>query len=80
MKLPRDLGGTELAKALGRIGYRIVRQSGSHLRLTTDLPPVHHVTIPAHSSLKIGTLAAILGDVADHLKIDRDELLKRLFD
>lgn len=80
MKLPRDLGGTELAKALGRVGYRIVRQSGSHLRLTTDLAPVHHVTIPAHSSLKIGTLAAILGDVADHLKIDREELLKRLFD
>jgi len=27
----------------------------------------------------VGTLAAILGDVATHLKIDRDELLRRLF-
>jgi predicted RNA binding protein YcfA (HicA-like mRNA interferase family) len=79
VKLPRDLGGTQLAKALGRVGYRIVRQSGSHLRLTADLSPVHHVTIPAHDSLKVGTLSAILGDVADHLKIDREELLKRLF-
>jgi predicted RNA binding protein YcfA (HicA-like mRNA interferase family) len=79
MKLPRDLSGIELAKALGRVGYRIVRQSGSHLRLATDLSPVHHVTIPAHSSLKVGTLAAILGDVAGHLKTDREELLKRLF-
>lgn len=79
MKLPRDLAGAELAKALGRVGYRVVRQSGSHLRLTTDLPTPHHLTIPAHSSLKIGTLAAILGDVSAHLKIDREELLKRLF-
>lgn len=79
MKLPRDIGGAELAKALGRIGYRVVRQSGSHLRLTTDTPTAHHVTVPGHSSLKIGTLAAILSDVADHLKIDREELLKRLF-
>ena len=79
MKLPRDLSGHELVKALGRAGYRIVRQSGSHLRLTADSPPAHHVTIPAHSPLKLGTLAAILGDVAGHLKIDRDELLKRLF-
>lgn len=79
MKLPRDLSGNELAKALGRVGYRIVRQSESHLRLTADSSPVHHVTIPAHSPLKVGTLAAILGDVAAHLRIDRDELLKRLF-
>jgi predicted RNA binding protein YcfA (HicA-like mRNA interferase family) len=80
MKLPRDLGGDELAKALRRVGYRVVRQSGSHLRLTADLPTTHHITIPAHSSLKIGTLAAILGDVSSHLKIEREELLRRLFD
>ena len=72
MKLPRDLSGSDLAKALGRVGYRMVRQSGSHLRLTTaESSRAHHVTIPAHSPLKIGTLAAILADVAGHLKIDR---------
>jgi hypothetical protein len=38
------------------------------------------VTIPAHDPLKIGTLAAILSDVASHLKLDRDALVKRLFD
>jgi predicted RNA binding protein YcfA (HicA-like mRNA interferase family) len=32
----RDLGDADLAKELGRVGYRIVRQSGSHLRLTTE--------------------------------------------
>ncbi|MDP1840192.1 MAG: type II toxin-antitoxin system HicA family toxin [Reyranella sp.] len=80
MKLPRDLSGSVLAKALGRVGYRVVRQSGSHVRLTHDGLEQHHVTVPAHDPLKIGTLAAILTDVAAHLKIDRDELATRLFD
>jgi hypothetical protein len=40
---------------------------------------VHHITTPAHDPLKVGTLAAILGDVATHTKIDREELLRRLF-
>ena len=80
MKLPRDLSGSVLAKALGRVGYRVVRQSGSHVRLTRDGSEQHHVTIPAHDPLKIGTLAAILTEIASHLKVDRDELLKRLFE
>jgi predicted RNA binding protein YcfA (HicA-like mRNA interferase family) len=78
-KLPRDLSGAELAKALGRVGYRVTRQTGSHIRLTAVQPAQHHVTIPAHDPLKLGTLAAILGDVAQHLQLDRDELLERLF-
>ena len=36
--------------------------------------------LPAHHPLKVRTLAALFGDVATHLKIDRDELLRRLFD
>ncbi len=77
-RLPRDLTGAELVKALGKLGYRVTRQAGSHVRLTTDQPSQHHVTIPAHDPLKLGTLSAILSDVAGHLQIDRDELLKRL--
>ena len=79
MKLPRDLTGAELAKALGKVGYRVTRQTGSHLRLTADAPTQHHVTIPAHDPLKLGTLAAILGQVAEHLTMDRDTLMQRLF-
>jgi predicted RNA binding protein YcfA (HicA-like mRNA interferase family) len=33
VKLPRDLSGDELARALRRYGYQITRQSGSHMRL-----------------------------------------------
>jgi predicted RNA binding protein YcfA (HicA-like mRNA interferase family) len=80
MKLPRDLSGTELAKALQKVGYRTTRQTGSHLRLTADTPTQHHITIPAHDPLKVGTLAAILDEVAVHLKLSREELLHRLFD
>ena len=80
MKLPRDLSGVELARTLERIGYRVTRQTGSHLRLSTDSPSQHHITIPAHDPLKVGTLAAILADVAAHLKLDRGEFLRRLFE
>jgi predicted RNA binding protein YcfA (HicA-like mRNA interferase family) len=79
MKLPRDLSGADLAKALARVGYRVTRQSGSHIRLTTSSPSQHHVTVPAHDPLKIGTLAGILSDVADHLKVSREDLLQKLF-
>ena len=79
MKLPRDLGGTEVAKALARYGYQVTRQTGSHLRLTTQLGGEHHVTIPAHSALRLGTLSAILNEVAQHLKRDRSELIQELW-
>ena len=36
MKLPRDLSGDNLAKALCKLGYQVTRQTGSHLRLTTQ--------------------------------------------
>ena len=79
MKVPRDLSGVALAKALSKVGYQVTRQTGSHIRLTTQSPTQHHVTIPAHDPLKIGTLSGILGDVAAHLKTSRDELMQRLF-
>ena len=78
MKLPRDMSGGELAKALAVFGYRSTHQTGSHLRLTTEVGGVHHITIPAHTALKVGTLNAILRDVADHLGLPREEVLRRL--
>lgn len=80
MRVPRDLSGAELIRRLGRLGYAVTRQSGSHIRLTTSENGEHHVTVPNHDSLRIGTLSAILVAVAAHFGIDRDVLLKRLFD
>jgi predicted RNA binding protein YcfA (HicA-like mRNA interferase family) len=79
MRLPRDLSGTDLARALAVFGYEITRQTGSHLRLTTQEAGEHHVTIPAHDSLRIGTLAAIVDEVGRHLGVNRSDLLERLF-
>jgi predicted RNA binding protein YcfA (HicA-like mRNA interferase family) len=80
MRLPRDLSGEELAGLLQRYGYEITRQTGSHMRLTTLQEGEHHITIPRHPSLRVGTLNAILKDVAQHLAIDRDTLVKTLLE
>lgn len=79
MKLPRDVSGAQLVKALGALGYRVTRQTGSHFRLTCDDPKQHHVTIPNHDSLRLGTLSGILNDVAVHHGLSREALLERLF-
>jgi predicted RNA binding protein YcfA (HicA-like mRNA interferase family) len=79
LRLPRDVSGDDLAKALGDLGYRITRQSGSHLRLTTLERGEHHVTIPRHAALRVGTLSGLLGDVAQHFALSREELIERLF-
>ena len=79
MRLPRNLTGAELVKHLAKLGYRQTRKSGSHVRLTCDVPHQHHVTVPLHDPLRIGTLSAILGDVAIAQGVERDVLLERLF-
>jgi predicted RNA binding protein YcfA (HicA-like mRNA interferase family) len=78
MKLPRDVSGDDLAKALGVLGYKVTRQTGSHYRVTTAQGGEHHVTIPRHNPLRIGTFAAILDDVAEHFGISRSELMVRI--
>lgn len=79
MKLPRDLSGADLIKKLETLGYRKTRQTGSHIRLTCDKPRQHHLTVPAHDPLRIGTLAAIVTDVATYQNLKRDELIEKLF-
>jgi predicted RNA binding protein YcfA (HicA-like mRNA interferase family) len=80
LKLPRDVSGEDLARALRRFDYEITRQTGSHMRLTSKCKGMqHHVTIPDHSQLKVGTLAEILGDVASYLDLTRDQLVRELF-
>jgi len=80
LKLPRDVSGSELASLLRRHGYEITRQTGSHLRLTSVAKGIdHHITIPRHRHLRVGTLNAILADVASDLEMDRGKLAEELF-
>jgi predicted RNA binding protein YcfA (HicA-like mRNA interferase family) len=79
MRLPRDLSGEDLAKAIRVFGYHVTRQTGSHMRLTTIELGEHHVTIPRSEALRIGTLSAILSDIAEHFKTSREEIIAKLF-
>lgn len=78
MRLPRNIGGGELANLLSRYGYAVTRQTGSHLRLATVEQGEHHLTIPNHDPLKTGTLNGIIGDVAEHFGISKDKVLREL--
>jgi predicted RNA binding protein YcfA (HicA-like mRNA interferase family) len=80
MKLPRSLGGEELAALLGRYGYQVTRQTGSHIRLTSIFKGTeHHLTIPRHKPLKVGTLNSIVSEVATYLEVEKQELIDKLF-
>lgn len=78
-RLPRDVSGQDLVQALKNLEYSPTRQSGSHIRLTTYLCGEHHVTIPNHASLRVGTFSSILNEVSAHFKMSRDDLLKKIF-
>ena len=76
MKTPRDLGGRERAKALCRAwDYREVSQRGSHIILQTEVPTHQRIAVPNHQALRVGTLNAILGLVAEHKGVSRNTIL-----
>lgn len=79
MKRPRSVSGRELVHKLKPLGYRVTRQVGSHMRLTTEQNGQHHITVPAHSSLTIGKINAVLWELSRHFGISREEVLERLF-
>ncbi len=78
MKTPRNVSGSELSRALQRLGYSVVRQTGSHARLTTNIGGEHHVTVPMAKPIKVGTLQSILDEVAEYAGTTRAELLDKL--
>ena len=79
MKLPRDLYGRELARILcARWAYRQVNQVGGHIILQTDTPQHHRLSVPDHKPLRIGTLNAILRQVAAAKGVTREGLLATL--
>ena len=55
-KLPR-VSGAEALKALQKLGFEKVRQSGSHVVTRRG---AKGCVIPMHAALKIGTLAGLL--------------------
>lgn len=81
MKLPRDLSGIEVARRLARhYGYRVTRSRGSHMTVTlTAEGESHQVTVPRHRDMRIGTLDAIIADVAAFLGLPKQAVRDTLF-
>jgi predicted RNA binding protein YcfA (HicA-like mRNA interferase family) len=63
------VSGAQLVAVLERLGWRVLRQRGSHVRLRHPDRSVFLV-VPLHRELKKGTLNGILKDAG----LDRDEL------
>lgn len=79
MKLPRELYGRDLARILCvRWSYRQVNQVGSHIVLQTETPQHHRLAVPDHRPLRIGTLNAILRQVAAVKGVSREDILATL--
>ena len=68
-KLP-VLSAKQVIKALERMGFKIVRQSGSHVHLWKDERRIL-VTVPNHKELAKGTLNGII----KQSKMERDDFL-----
>lgn len=79
MKTPRDVFGKDLVKALKAYNYEVTGQNGSHIKVTTEQNGQHHVAIPNHDPIKIGTLNGILSEVAKHFGVAKEEVVRVLF-
>ncbi len=78
MKTPRSVSADRLIRALSYLDYTVVRQKGSHVRLSHEGPPAHLITIPLHDPLKIGTLHGILVEVANARSISVQNIIDLL--
>jgi predicted RNA binding protein YcfA (HicA-like mRNA interferase family) len=77
-KLPQ-VSGTELVRLLQSLGYGVVRQRGSHIRLRKITASGEHaITVPAHKVIAKGTLNDIIGRVSLWNNISREQLYKQL--
>ena len=80
-RISRDLSGSDLCRALERLGQQVIRRRGSHIRLeASHRSGLHRLAIPDDDTIKIGTLNHIHSDVADAIAIAQAELVTRLFE
>lgn len=77
-RLPQ-VSGYDLVRLLRSLGYEILRQKGSHIRLSklTNIGQ-HNITVPDHKTLAKGTLNDILARVSLWNNISKEELIARL--
>jgi len=78
VKLPRGVSANRLIHALEKLGYAVIRQKGSHIRLFHSAVPSHSISVPFHDPLKIGTFHGILVEVARAQSISVQDILNLL--
>lgn len=59
MKLPA-ISAKDALHALGKLGYAVDHQTGSHIIIRQPWPPYRRLSVPNHTELAKGTLRAIL--------------------
>ena len=55
-----NISGKDAVKALGKLGYEVDPQTGSHMILRNKNPPYRRLTVPNHSEIAKGTLLVII--------------------
>jgi len=58
--------------------YMKIHQVGSHIILQTQHPTPHRIAVPEHTTLRIGTLNAILSSIATHKGVSKEDILKEI--
>jgi len=79
MKIPPDILGRDIIKALKVFGYETVRQNGSHIMVTSIKNGEHHLVITNHSPVKVVTLNGIISHVSQLFQLTKEEVLNQLF-
>ena len=78
LKLPQ-VSGSQLVKVLKSLGYGVVRQRGSHIRLRKITASGEHaITVPEHKVVAKGTLSDIINKVSLNNHISKEELINKL--
>jgi predicted RNA binding protein YcfA (HicA-like mRNA interferase family) len=79
MKVPRDVDAVDLISLLRRYGYVIIKQTGSHVRLSKKLDNGEHsITVPNHKPIKMGTLQSIVKDICFANNLDANAFYLQL--
>ena len=77
-RLPQ-VSGRELIRLLLSLGYEVIRQKGSHIRVRKqNALGEHNLTVPDHDGLAKGTLNDILTRVSLWNNIPKEQLIQRL--
>ena len=79
MRLPRDLSGRDVARALVRaLESRIVHRRGSHIVMEKERPTHQRIAIPDHSIRRVGTLNAIIKSIASDKGVEKNVVISFL--